>query len=112
MLIHSEASQSARLLTNLEPLYKHSGLTVEERSGHSDTEPTDRKSEVLTDSGHTVEDSSGHSDTEPTDRKSEVLTDSGHTVEDSSGHSETEQTEGKMRGTDRQWTDCRKEQWS
>jgi len=39
----------------------------------------------------------------------EVLTESGQAVEDSSGHSDTEQTDGTVSGTDRQWTDCRRQ---
>ena len=42
----------------------------------------------------------------------EVLTDSGQTVEDSSGHSGTEPTDCKVRGNDREWTDCRRQQWT
>ena len=41
MLIHSQESLSARILTNFERLYKHSGQTVEFISGHSDTEQTE-----------------------------------------------------------------------
>jgi len=57
--------------------------------------------EFLTDSGKTVEDSSGHSDTESTDG---TLwdTDSGMTMEDSSGHSDTEPRGGTVWGIDRQ----------
>jgi len=43
MPIHSEASLSARILTNFERLYKHSGVTEDDSSGHSDTEQTDSK---------------------------------------------------------------------
>jgi len=42
----------------------------------------------------------------------EVLTDSGQNVEGSSGHSNTEPTDGIVWGTDRQWTDCRRPQWT
>jgi len=48
--------------------------------------------EVLTDSGQTVEDSSGHSDTEPKTVQCDVLTDSGQILEDCSGQSDTEPT--------------------
>jgi hypothetical protein len=41
----------------------------------------------------------------------EVLKESGQTVEDSSGHSGTEPTDCKVRGTDREWTECRRQQW-
>ena len=52
--------------------------------------------EVLADTGETIEDTSGHSDTEQTDGTSEVLTESGETVEDSSGHSDTKQRDGTV----------------
>ena len=42
----------------------------------------------------------------------QVLTDIGQTVEGNSGHSATEQTDGILRGTDRQWTDCKRQQWT
>jgi len=41
-----------------------------------------------------------------------LLTDSGQTVEDSTGHSDTSSVDCKLLGTDRQWTECRKEQWT
>jgi len=41
----------------------------------------------------------------------ELLTDSGQNVEDSSGHSGKEPSDGTVCVTDRQWTDCRKQQW-
>ena len=50
--------------------------------------------EVLTDIGQTVEDSSGHSDTEQQKVQCEVLRDSGQTVEGSIKHSDTEPTGG------------------
>jgi hypothetical protein len=91
--------------------------------------------EVLTDSGQTVEDSSGHSDTEPTDgtlwgadrQRTECrrqhwtqrhrtnrryIMRCWQTVKDSSGHSDTEPTDGTLWGNDRQWTDCRRQQWT
>ena len=40
----------------------------------------------------------------------EVLTDYGQTVERSSEYSDTEPTDGRLCGSDRLWTDCRKEQ--
>ena len=46
--------------------------------------------EALTDSGQTVEDSSGHSDTEKTDSTVCLLTDLEQNTEDSSEHSDTE----------------------
>ena len=52
--------------------------------------------EVLTDSGQTVEDSSGHRDTEQQTVECEVLRDRGQTVEDSSRHSDTEPTGGAL----------------
>jgi hypothetical protein len=42
----------------------------------------------------------------------EVLTDSGQTVENSIGQSDTELTDGALEGTDRQWTDRRRQQWT
>ena len=46
------------------------------------------------------------------DSQQMVLTDSGQTVVDSSGRSDTKPRDGKVWGTDRQWTDCRREQWT
>ena len=66
--------------------------------------------EVLTDSGQSLQcevlTNSGQS------VQCEVFTDSEQTVEDSSGHSDTEPTDGTVYGTDRQWTDCRRQQWT
>jgi hypothetical protein len=42
----------------------------------------------------------------------EELTDSGQKVEHSSGHSDPESRDGTVRDTDRQWTDCRRQQWT
>jgi len=36
---------------------------------------------------------------------------SGQTLEEGSGHSDAEQTGGTVRGTDRQWTDSRRQQF-
>jgi len=52
--------------------------------------------QVLTDSGQTIENSSGHSDTEQQTIRCELLTDRGEGAEGSSGHSDTEPTEGRM----------------
>jgi len=75
--------------------------------------------EVLTENGQNVEDNSRqnvqkiviHGDTEPTELNCEVLTDIGKNVQDSNGHSDTEPTDSKVWSTERQWTDCRKQQW-
>ena len=42
----------------------------------------------------------------------EVLTDSRESIEDGVGHSNTRPTYDAMSGTDRQWTDHRKQQWT
>jgi len=42
----------------------------------------------------------------------EVLTGSGQTLEDSSRHITTEPTDGKVSGTIRQWTECRRQRWT
>jgi len=39
-----------------------------------------------------------------------VLAESGQNVEDWSVHSGTEETDGTVLGTERQWTDCRRQQ--
>ena len=67
--------------------------------------------EVLTDSGQTLEDSSGHSDTEPTHGTILCMTESGQTLQDCSEYSNTEQADGTVSGTDRKWTDIRRQQW-
>jgi len=41
-----------------------------------------------------------------------VLRDSGQNVEDSSGGSDKEPSDVTVCVTDRQWTDCRKQQWT
>jgi len=41
-----------------------------------------------------------------------VLKDSGQTVEDSIGHSDTESADDTLRGTKRQCTDSRRQQWT
>jgi len=41
----------------------------------------------------------------------DVLKDSGRTVEDISGHSETEPMDFTVEGTDRHWTDYRRQLW-
>jgi len=40
----------------------------------------------------------------------EVLTNIGQTVKDSSGHNDTKPSDGTVLGTERHWSDCRREQ--
>ena len=87
--------------------------------------------DILADIGQTLENSSGHNDTEPrgdivwgpkrhsTDYKRqqwtqchnqkivlcELLTDTGQSIEDSSGHNGTKPADGSLWGTARNWTD-------
>jgi len=85
---------------------------VEDISGHSNTEQTDgtmwgtdRQWNDWKTSVDTVTQNQGAV-------QCEVLTDSGVSVEDSSGHSDTESTDGTLWGTDRLWTDSRRQHWT
>jgi len=66
-----------------------SGRNVEDSSGYT------VQCELLKDSGQTVE--------------CDVVAGSGQTVEDDSRQCNTQPTEFKVLGTDRQWTDCRRQ---
>ena len=68
--------------------------------------------EVLAGNGQTLKDSSEYTDTEETTVQCGVLSGSGQNLEDSSGHSDTETKDGTVSGTDRQWTECRRQQWT
>jgi hypothetical protein len=61
--------------------------------------------EVLTDSGQTIQTTVDTVTQNQQAVECEVVTDSGQTLQENSGHSDTEPTDGKLRGTDRQWTD-------
>jgi hypothetical protein len=68
--------------------------------------------EVLRDSGQTIEDIIGNNGIEQGSVQSELLIESGQTVENSSGQSGTEPRDSIFWGTDRHWTDCRRQQWT
>jgi hypothetical protein len=62
----------------------YSGQTVEDNSGHSDTESKDGTLCSTADIGKAVEDSCGHSDTDPNDGALCGTADIGQTLEESS----------------------------